>query len=221
MLTHREPRPVRVHSATAGSVAAGRLAAGSLAGGALALGSFAVGALAAGSVAIGRLAVGRADLSRVRIKRLEVGELVLRRPGYGIGVTVDSGYDEVVERTRAALADQGFGILTEIDVAATLRTKLGVEVPPQIILGACNPPLAHRGLQAEPDLGLLLPCNVVVRSDGSGATRVTAMDPLVMVGVTGRPELEAVAEDARARLQAVLEVLGVGQATSASSVTNP
>lgn len=220
MLIPRRAAAIRVRSATAGSAAAGRLAAGSLAGGALALGSLAVGALAAGSVAIGRLAIGRADLRRVRIARLEVGELVLRRPGYGFGVTLDAPYDEVVERVRAALADQGFGVLTEIDVAATLRTELGVEVPPQVVLGACNPPLAHRGLQAEPDLGLLLPCNVVVRADEAGATRVTALDPQVMVGVTGRPELEAVAEDARARLRAVLDALGGGQESSASRVTN-
>jgi uncharacterized protein (DUF302 family) len=133
-----------------------------------------------------------------------------RTSAYGMGVTIDAPYAEVVDRTRAVLAEQGFGILTEIDVAATLKTKLGVDVLPQVILGACNPPLAHRGLEAEPDLGLLLPCNVVVRVDEDGATRVTALDPDVMVGVTGRPELGSVAAEARQRLRAALDRLGAG-----------
>ena len=124
-----------------------------------------------------------------------------------MSVHVDAPLDEAVERTRAALADQGFGILTEIDVAATLKAKLDVDVPPQIILGACNAPLARQGLQMEPDLGLLLPCNVVVRTDGDGRTLVSALNPELMVTVPGRPELEPIAADAKARLEEALRVV--------------
>ena len=126
---------------------------------------------------------------------------------FGMSVHVDAPLDEAVERTRAALADQGFGILTEIDVAATLKAKLDVDVPPQIILGACNAPLARQGLQIEPDLGLLLPCNVVVRTDDDGRTLVSALNPELMVTVPGRPELEPIAADAKARLQEALRVV--------------
>ncbi len=125
----------------------------------------------------------------------------------GMSVHVDAPLDEALERTRAALADQGFGILTEIDVAATLKAKLDVDVPPQIILGACNAPLARQGLQIEPDLGLLLPCNVVVRTDDDGQTLVSALNPELMVTVPGRPELEPIAADAKARLQEALRVV--------------
>lgn len=124
-------------------------------------------------------------------------------------VRIDAPFEEAVERVRAALGDQGFGILTEIDVTATLKTKLDVDVPPQVILGACNAPLAHQGLQIEPDLGLLLPCNVVVRVDGD-ATLVSALDPDVMVSVPGRSELEPVAADAKARLRTALDAVAAG-----------
>ena len=126
---------------------------------------------------------------------------------FGMSVHVDVPLDEALERTRTALADQGFGILTEIDVTATLKAKLDVDVPPQIILGACNAPLARQGLQIEPDLGLLLPCNVVVRIDDDGRTLVSALDPELMVTVPGRPELEPIAADARARLQEALRAV--------------
>lgn len=122
-------------------------------------------------------------------------------------VVVDAPFGEADRRTRAALADQGFGVLTEIDVAATLKEKLGVEVAPQVILGACNPALARQGLEVEPGLGLLLPCNVVVRVDEAGRTLVSALDPAVMVGVSGRAELEPVAREARTRLRAALDAL--------------
>ncbi|GAA1991424.1 DUF302 domain-containing protein [Catenulispora subtropica] len=125
---------------------------------------------------------------------------------YGTAVTVDRPYAAVVEEVRAALADQGFGVLTEIDVQATLREKLGEETGPYLILGACNPPLAHRALTADPSIGLLLPCNVVVRADGD-RTRVEALDPDVMVRFTGEPELEPVAAEAKKRLSAALEAV--------------
>ncbi len=89
---------------------------------------------------------------------------------FGMSINVDATMDETLERVRSALGDQGFGILTEIDVATTLKAKLDVDVPPQIILGACNAPLARQGLQIEPDLELLLPCNVVVRAGEAGRT---------------------------------------------------
>ncbi|MEV4346504.1 DUF302 domain-containing protein [Actinoplanes sp. NPDC049596] len=115
----------------------------------------------------------------------------------------------VVDRIRAALKDQGFGVLTEIDVQATLQAKLGVTMEDYLILGACNPPLAHRGLNIDREIGLLLPCNVVVRADGPDATLVQALDPQTMVQVTGRPELKVVADDAAARLHAALDQLTV------------
>jgi len=113
----------------------------------------------------------------------------------------------VVDRVRAALKDQGFGVLTEIDVQATLQAKLGVTMEDYLILGACNPPLAHRALDLDREIGLLLPCNVVVRADGADATLVQALDPQTMVQVTGRPELKAVADDAATRLHAALDQL--------------
>ena len=125
----------------------------------------------------------------------------------GMSVRLDVGLDEALQRTRTALADQGFGILTEIDVAATLQAKLGVEVAPQVILGACNAPLAREGLRIEPDLGLLLPCNVVVRVDQDGTTLVSALDPELLVTVPGRPELEPIATEAKTRLQSALTAI--------------
>jgi uncharacterized protein (DUF302 family) len=122
---------------------------------------------------------------------------------YGTAVTVDRPYADVVEQVREALREQGFGILTEIDVQATMREKLNEETGPHLILGACNPPLAYRALTAEPSIGLLLPCNVVVREDGD-RTLVEALDPDIMVRVTGNPALEHVAAEAKARLAAAL-----------------
>lgn len=125
---------------------------------------------------------------------------------YALTTTISLPFTETVERTRTALAGQGFGILTEIDVAATLKAKLGVDLPPQVILGACNPPLAHRALQADASIGLLLPCNVVVREAG-GRTVVEALDPQVMVQLTGEAALAPVADEAARRLVAALEAL--------------
>ena len=133
---------------------------------------------------------------------------------YALSVTLEAGYADSVERTRAALAEQGFGVLTEIDVAATMKAKLDADMPPYLILGACNPPLAHQALLAEPSIGLLLPCNVVVRTLDETHTLVEAMDPAVMVTATGNPALAGVAEQARTRLQSALTALTATQAVS-------
>ncbi|PFG41457.1 uncharacterized protein (DUF302 family) [Isoptericola jiangsuensis] len=126
---------------------------------------------------------------------------------YTLSTTLTTPFADTVDAVRAALAEQGFGVLTEIDMAATLRTKLGVDLPPYLVLGACNPPLAHRALQADPSVGALLPCNVVVR-EADGATVVEAVDPHAMMSVADSPELAAVAQDAGVRLRAALDALG-------------
>lgn len=123
---------------------------------------------------------------------------------YALTATLDLPFGAAVDQVRTALAEQGFGVLTEIDLQATLRAKLGVEVPQHVILGACNPPLAHAALQAEPSIGLLLPCNVVVRTAGDGTTIVEAVDPQTMVALTGNAALQVVANDAARRLTAAL-----------------
>src|SRR5690606_4801937 len=113
---------------------------------------------------------------------------------YGISTSVPFGYDQAVERTKEELAKEGFGVLSEIDVAATLKNKLDVDFRPYVILGACNPPLAHRGLTAELELGLLLPCNVVVHAgESEGQSVVAAMDPEAALELTGNPEVREVA----------------------------
>ena len=124
---------------------------------------------------------------------------------YGIGTTVNLPYERAVARTRDELARQGFGVLTEIDVAATLKKKLDVTFRPYVILGACNPPLAHRALTAELDIGLLLPCNVVVyAADTPGKSVVAAMDPISALELTGNEQVRSVAQDVRTRLERVL-----------------
>lgn len=125
---------------------------------------------------------------------------------YGMTIRLRGPFAEVVGRVREALAGQGFGVLTEIDVQATMREKLGEPMEPYLILGACNPPLAHRALGVDRRIGLLLPCNVVVREDGDD-TVVEAFDPRLMPGVAGRPQLEPVARHAAERLDAVLDAL--------------
>jgi uncharacterized protein (DUF302 family) len=123
---------------------------------------------------------------------------------YGITVAVRLPFAEAVTRVKEALRAQGFGVLTEIDVQATLREKLGEQMEEYLILGACNPPLAHRALAADRTIGLLLPCNVVIRTAG-GETVVEALDPQTMVGVTEEPKLQPVADEAARRLRAALE----------------
>lgn len=127
---------------------------------------------------------------------------------YGFAVTVPWPYDEAVERAKSALATQGFGVLTTIDVRHTMRQKLDVEFPPYVILGACNPQLAYQALTAERDIGLLLPCNVVVHAgDAPGTSVVAAMDPVAALGLTGRDDIRELALQVRTKLQAALASL--------------
>jgi uncharacterized protein (DUF302 family) len=127
---------------------------------------------------------------------------------YGFGRVVDASYEEAVEHTRAALKEQGFGVLTEIDVKQTMKAKLDVEFRPYVILGACNPPLAHRALSADLGIGLLLPCNVVVYENLDGTSTVEAMDPQAALGLVGdNPAIVQVASEARDRLKRALDAL--------------
>jgi len=123
-----------------------------------------------------------------------------------LSASLDVPFDEAVDAVRTALAEQGFGVLTEIDVRATMKAKLDVDLPAYTILGACNPPLAYRGLTIDPSLGLLLPCNVVVR-EVAGACQVDAIDPALMVDFAGNAEMEPVAAEATTRLRAMIEAL--------------
>src|SRR5512132_595827 len=127
---------------------------------------------------------------------------------YGLGTIVPLEYGPAVERTKEALAAEGFGVLTEIDVAGTLKKKLDVDFRPYVILGACNPPLAYKALTAERDIVLLLPCNVVVYADDTpGRSVVAAMDPVEALQLTGNEEIRPIAEDVKARLTRVLEAI--------------
>ena len=124
----------------------------------------------------------------------------------GIGTRLTAPFDDTVERTRKALQAQGFGVLTEIDMQATLQAKIGEDIGRYLILGACNPQLAHRAVGVNRQIGLLLPCNVVVREDG-GDVVVEAMNPELMVQVSGDPELRSVADDATTRLRSAIATL--------------
>jgi uncharacterized protein (DUF302 family) len=122
---------------------------------------------------------------------------------YAFGKTIDAGFEQAIDLVTQALAKEGFGVLSDIDVAATLKKKLGVDVPAYRILGACNPQFAHRALEAEPEIGTLLPCNVVVRKDGM-RTRVDVMDPLAVMQLVGKPEVAKIANEVRGRLERAL-----------------
>jgi uncharacterized protein (DUF302 family) len=130
--------------------------------------------------------------------------------GIALTTALHTSFDDAVRRTREALAEQGFGVLTEIDVKATLKAKLNEDMEDYLILGACNPPLAHRAVNVDRQIGLLLPCNVVVRVDPEveGTVLVEAMDPQVLVDVTGEAELRPVADEVAAKLQAAIDSLG-------------
>lgn len=126
---------------------------------------------------------------------------------YGMRTRLDVPYEAAVERVTAALKTEGFGVLTTIDVQSTLKQKLDVEFRRYIILGACNPPLAHRALSTELEIGLLLPCNVIVHDDGNGRSKVSVMDPSAAMGLVGSDSIAAVAAEARETLERALEHL--------------
>lgn len=126
---------------------------------------------------------------------------------YGIHVTVDCGMDEAEQRATAALKEEGFGVLTEIDVKAVLKKKIDVDRKPYKILGACNPVLANKALQEEPDLGLLLPCNVVIREEDDGSTTVAIVDPAAMFTVVNKPEMEEMANEVREKFDRIMAAI--------------
>jgi len=126
---------------------------------------------------------------------------------YGFGKTVTGPFDSVVTKVINALQKEGFGVLSDIDVAATLKKKLNLESPPYRILGACNPTLAHRGLEIEPSLGLLLPCNVVVRVDDKDMVHVEIMDPNIISTLINKPEIYELSVEAKKRLERVINDL--------------
>ncbi len=125
---------------------------------------------------------------------------------YGISIKLGISYEQAVAAVTEALKSEGFGVLTEIDVKATLKKKLDVDFRKYVILGACNPPLAHKALSTELEIGLLLPCNVIVYEEGDGAV-VAAIDPIAAMGVVGNPELESMAEQVNAKLKSVMDSL--------------
>jgi uncharacterized protein (DUF302 family) len=124
------------------------------------------------------------------------------KPTYGFGTTLAVGYDEAVRLARAALAREGFGIVSEIDLTRTLREKLGVDIAPYLLLGVCNPSLARQALATDPDIGLLLPCTVAVRESAvPGQAHLLALDPIAALGLTGHPDLAPLAREVRQRLE--------------------
>ncbi len=125
----------------------------------------------------------------------------------GMSVTFDGSVADAEAAITEALKNVGFGVLTRIDVAETLKNKIGVDRPPYVILGACNPKLAHRAIEAAPEVGLMLPCNVVIREDENGRTEVSIVNPDAMLGVIDRPELAALADEARPLFKQALEAI--------------
>ena len=135
---------------------------------------------------------------------------------YGFTTTLTgASFDDVLAKTMAALKTEGFGVLTEINIQHAMKEKMGVDMPPYRILGACNPPLAHQALQAVPDIGLLLPCNVIVREEAPGRVVVGFLDPQIMVDLVGKPEVKTVADAAETRLRRACATLG-GSTTTAT-----
>jgi uncharacterized protein (DUF302 family) len=126
---------------------------------------------------------------------------------FGFGKSVDLGFGEAIDKVTAALQTEGFGVLSDIDVAAKLKEKLGKDMPPYRILGACNPPLAHQAVEAVPDIGLLLPCNVLVREDDAGTVHVSFMDPEAVLSLVDNPGVVPLAREVKSRLQRVFERL--------------
>ena len=124
---------------------------------------------------------------------------------YYFGKTVELSFDDAIVRVTEELKKEGFGVLTEVDIQATLKKKLDVDFRPYKILGACNPPFAYKALQAEQNIGLLLPCNVIVQDAGNGKTEIAAIDPLVSMSKVENPALEPVAEEIKAKLQRVIQ----------------
>lgn len=126
---------------------------------------------------------------------------------YGFTIHIQDSFANAVQRVTDALKTEGFGVLTDIDVQATMKAKLGIDGKPYRILGACNPPLAHKAISADPDIGLLLPCNVVVREEPNGKINIGFMDPIAVLKLTDNPQIGEIAKDVRARLERVRDLL--------------